>query len=237
MHGHGFTVSRFAKVDTIGIVESYHDISGLKQVEGELRKLHQAVHQASSTIVITDPEGRIEYVNPAILPDDRVFDCTNAIGSKLRGCSNRVSKTHDMYRELWQTISSGKEWHGELERTGERTAASTGRTFPFPPSLTTRGRIVNYLAVKDDITDRKRTELEMKGYAEDLAKKNALLTELAAAAERANEAKTQFLANMSHELRTPLHGILSFAAFGIKKSGRRDEGETPRVLPAHRRER
>lgn len=50
-----------------------------------------------------------------------------------------------------------------------------------------------------------------------LAEKNSLLTELAAAAERANEAKTQFLANMSHELRTPLHGILSFAGFGIKK--------------------
>ena len=210
------TVSPFrdSRGEITGVVQSYHDISAIKQAEGELRKLHQAVHQASSTIVITDPEGRIEYVNP------QFCRITGYSLEEVMGQNPRLLKSgeqdDEVYRELWRTISSGREWHGEL-RNRRKDGSLYWEDVSISPVFDERGAIVNYLAVKDDITDRKRTETELKGYAQDLAGKNALLTELAAAAERANEAKTQFLANMSHELRTPLHGILSFATFGIKK--------------------
>ena len=80
-----------------------------------------------------------------------------------------------------------------------------------------------------DITERKRREEELDRYrahleelvaerTEELRRANQSLVVMCQAAEQANEAKTRFLNNMSHELRTPLHGILSFAAFGLKES-------------------
>ncbi|MBN1589520.1 MAG: PAS domain-containing sensor histidine kinase [Pirellulales bacterium] len=70
-----------------------------------------------------------------------------------------------------------------------------------------------------DITERKKSEQELKEYARVLESTNRALAEASLKAEAANCAKSEFLANMSHELRTPLHGILSFATFGIKRSG------------------
>lgn len=92
-------------------------------------------------------------------------------------------------------------------------------------------RPVGVLGVSRDITERKQVETELsdaKTHVDEinrqLARSNDQLTEaierakaLATSAESANQAKSEFLANMSHELRTPLHGILSFAAFGIRK--------------------
>ena len=170
------TVSPFrdSRGEIIGVVQSYHDISAIKQAEGELRKLHQAVHQASSTIVITDPAGTIEYVNPQFC---RVsgYSLEEVIGQNPRRLRSG-EQDDEVYRELWETISSGREWHGEL-RNRRRDGSLYWEDVSISPVLDERGTIVNYLAVKDDITDRKRTEMELKGYAQDLAGKNALLTE------------------------------------------------------------
>ena len=101
-----------------------------------------------------------------------------------------------VYQELWHTIVAGGEWRGELcnrkkngELYWELAAISAIRGDD--------GAIAHFIAVKEDITDRKGME--------------ELLRHAKASAEAANFAKSQFLANMSHELRTPLNSILGFS--------------------------
>jgi hypothetical protein len=102
----------------------------------------------------------------------------------------------EVYTDLWRTIAAGGEWRGELcnrKKSGELywelAAISAVRDV--------EGGISHYLAVKEDITDRKAME--------------DLLWQAKATAEAANRAKSRFLADMSHELRTPLNSILGFS--------------------------
>jgi signal transduction histidine kinase/CheY-like chemotaxis protein len=100
-----------------------------------------------------------------------------------------------MYNELWETISSGKIWRGEFhnkKKNGELFWESAS----VSPILNEKGKIINYIKVAEDITEKKITEKE--------------LIEAKEKAEESNRLKSAFLANMSHEIRTPMNGILGF---------------------------
>ena len=199
------------------LLENIVDISDRKRAESKLRMLHQAVEQASSSIVITDPEGTIVYVNPRYC-EQTGYSVEESLGQNPRMLKSG-NQDNRVYRELWQTISAGKQWSGELYNR-RRDGSLFWEQVSISPVFDDQGMIANYLAVKDDITGIKRAKSALEHSTADPAEKNALLTELAATAEKANQANPQFLANMSHELRMPLHGILSFASFGIEKSRR-----------------
>ena len=152
------------------------------------------VEESPTTVVITDPLGNIEYVN------DKFTLLTGYAREEVVGRNPRILKSGvqgpEIYRDLWRTISAGREWRGELcnrKKSGdlywELVAISAIRDAD--------GQIGHYLGVKEDITDRKAME--------------ELLREATATAEAANRAKSRFLADMSHELRTPLNSILGFS--------------------------
>ncbi|MGZ9033712.1 MAG: PAS domain S-box protein, partial [Rhodospirillales bacterium] len=88
------------------------DISERKRAETELRRLYQAIQQSPSSVVITDPEGRIVYVNP------KFCELTGYAGDEVIGQNPRVLKSGytspDEYKTLWETISSGRVWQGEF---------------------------------------------------------------------------------------------------------------------------
>ncbi len=83
-----------------------------KRAEEELRKLSRAVEQSASTIIITDTQGFIEYANP------RFTEITGYALEEARGQHTRFLGSGytpiEEYERLWQTITSGKEWHGEF---------------------------------------------------------------------------------------------------------------------------
>ncbi len=125
----------------------------------ELRLFSRAVEQSASTIVITDPQGNIEYVNPAFT---RITGYTR---EEAIGQTPRILKSGkhppELYEEMWQTISSGGVWQGELINK-KKNGDLYWEAATISPILDEEGRIIHYLAVKDDITIRKEMERKLQ---------------------------------------------------------------------------
>ncbi len=121
----------------------------------EILRLSVAVEQNPASIVITDLKGNIEYVNP------KFCDLTGYSKSEVIGKNPRVLKAQgnepEMYKDLWTTILAGKEWKGEF-----KNKKKDGEVYWELASISAvknlKGEIVNYLAIKEDITKRKQTE-------------------------------------------------------------------------------
>ena len=167
-----------------------------KESEENKAKLSMAIEQNPTSIVITNKEGTIEYVNPITI------EMTGYSQSELVGSTPGIFKSgkHDnpFYNQLWETINSGKTWEGEIlnrKKNGELFWEKS----VISPIITDNNLITHFVAVKEDITDRK-----------------SMITQLEEAKDHAEESdrlKSAFLANMSHEIRSPLNGIIGFASF------------------------
>lgn len=149
------------------------DITGLKETERERDRLFAAIEQSADTVVITDTEGAILYVNPAF---ERItgYSRRSAIGKNPRLLK---SGRHDreFYKEMWSAIKSGKVWEGKFVNK-KRDGSLYEELATISPVRDSTGTIVNFVAVKRDIT------------------KEAMLA----------KARDYFTAITSHELRTPL---------------------------------
>ena len=131
------------------------DITEHKQAEGELRKLSQAVQQSPASVIITNLEGNIEYVNSKAL-ELSGYTLEEVIGKNPRIFSSG-EKTGDDYNKLWTTINSGKEWRGEFHnknKNGELYWVSSS----INPIVNERGEIIHFLATQENITKRKQAE-------------------------------------------------------------------------------
>ncbi|MBF0498364.1 MAG: DUF3365 domain-containing protein, partial [Deltaproteobacteria bacterium] len=95
-----------------GVLMSMRDITSRKQSEEELRKLSVAVMQSPAAVIITDPHGRIEYVNPRFT-EISGYSIEEAVGRNPRLLKSG-SHPPELYQTLWETITAGNEWRGEL---------------------------------------------------------------------------------------------------------------------------
>jgi len=195
-----------------GSIWVYADISERHKAEQEIHKLLQAVEQSPVSIVITDREGLIEYVNP------RFTKVTGYTSDEALGQNPRMLQSgetpRETYEQLWQTLLAGKEWRGVV-----RNKRKNGELFweeaSISPILDEKGEATHYLAVKEDITERKQIEDELeqhRAHLEDLVdRRTADLSAALAAAKVADQAKDAFLANVSHEIRTPLNAVIGLS--------------------------
>jgi PAS domain S-box-containing protein len=157
----------------------------------ELRKLTRAVEQSGSTIVITDLEGDIEYVNPAF---SRItgYSEQEAIGENPRILKSGEHPP-EMYEEMWKTISGGEVWRGELINK-KKDGQLYWEAATISPINDEAGNIVHYLAVKRDITARKQAEEAQRRYAAELEAQNAELD--------------AFSHTVAHDLKNPLTALI-----------------------------
>ena len=131
------------------------NITERKQAEGQLRKLSSAVEHSPSAILITDADGKIEYVNPK-------FTAVNGYTlHDVRGKTPRILKSDktppEVYTKLWQTILSGKEWRGEF--LNRRKNGELYWEYASISAITdSTGAVTHFVSVNEDVTARKEAE-------------------------------------------------------------------------------
>ena len=181
---------------SLAIVGTVQDVSlNKKSVEAErqIKLFKKAIEHTPVSVVVTDKNGFIEYVNP------KFSALTGYSLDEVKGKNPRVlqSGKHSLsfYKELWETILSGNEWKGEFhnkKKNGELYIESA----IISPIFNRHGEVTYFVAVKEDITEKKK-----------------MLEDLIKAKEKAEEndtLKTAFLNNISHEIRTPFNGMLGY---------------------------
>jgi PAS domain S-box-containing protein len=195
--------------------------------EQEHRTRIQAVMQAAGDGIITaDESGRIGSFNAAA---ERVFGYEAA---EVLGQSLAMLIPTDLRPQYLELLARCRQDGGNRNAALHREVTGFRKDGTHVPldlvlSAVPVGDRLLLIAIARDVTERKQREEELARYrmhleelveerTAELARTNKDLEQMCRAAEEANSAKSTFLANMSHELRTPLHGILSFAAFGVK---------------------
>ena len=128
-----------------------------KNAEEEIHKLSKAVEQNPASIVITNTNGDIEYVNP------KFCDLTGYTREEVLGKNPRILKSEttpfELFIELWDTILSGNEWHGELQNK-KKNGEHYWESALISPIINENRQITHFIAIKEDITERKRAEEE-----------------------------------------------------------------------------
>jgi len=172
------------------LVLTFTDISERINANKEISKLSTAVEQSDISIVITDTNGNIEYTN------HQFTELTGYTADEARGKNPRLlnagTQAKEYYAEMWETIKSGKTWNGEFHNK-KKNGELFWETVSINPIKET-GKIVNFLAIKKDITKLKKINKELVSAKEQ--------------AQQSDRLKSAFLLNMSHEIRTPMNGIL-----------------------------
>ncbi|WP_366183761.1 response regulator [Flavobacterium ovatum] len=181
--------------NAVGILGVTRDISERKAISDKLIQLSRAVEQSPTLVEITDIKGNIEYINPKFT-ETTGYSFKEVVGKNPRFLKSGYT-TDKEYKNLWNTITSGGEWRGEFHNK-RKDGTLYWEEALISSIKNSEGEITHYLALKSDITEKKK-----------------ILNELIVAKEKAEESdrlKSAFLANMSHEIRTPMNGILGFSA-------------------------
>lgn len=168
-----------------------------KLAEVQLKKLSLAVEHSPDYVVITDVLGNIEYVNP------KFTQITGYTFVEVVGKNPRILKSGKMspeiYENLWKTIISGKEWHGELQNR-KKNGELYWERISLSPIFDSKGSITHFVAVNEDITFRKQMEEELKSHHDQLEllvnERTRQLKEANEVLERSEERYRSMLDNM-----------------------------------------
>jgi len=179
------------------------DITERKATDDRLRQLSRSVEQAPVTIVITDLQGSILYANPSFTRSTG-YTLAEAYGKNPRILKSGLTPA-EVYGVLWATICAGQVWQGELQNRKKNGELFTEYAV-IAPVLDASGAIGNYVAIKEDITQRKQSELALQN---SLQEKVALLHEV------------------HHRVKNNLQVITSLLRL---QAGRSDQPETRNVL-------
>jgi PAS domain S-box-containing protein len=187
-------------IDEEGHITNYlsvkEDITDQVQSEKLIRTLNKAIEQSPSSIIITNAEGKIEFMNKKFRSSMQ-YTFKELKGKKPR-IFNPGHQPQELFDLMWKTLRSGKVWEGEFLNR-KKNKSHFWEYVIISPLLSKDGSISNYIIIMEDITEKRR-----------------MLDALIKAKEKAEESdrlKTAFLHNISHEIRTPMNAIIGFSTF------------------------
>lgn len=217
-----------ALTETARAISDHHDFSvrAIKQSDDELGLLtdafnqlltqihaHKAALDEHAIVAITDPQGRITYVN------DKFCAISKYSREELLGQDHRIinSGHHptEFIRDLWTTIARGHVWKGEIKNRAKDGSIYWVDT-TIVPFLKPDGKPYQYVAIRADITRRKLVEEEIRQLNQEL---EVRVAERTAQLEAANKELEAFSYSVSHDLRAPLRHIDGFVGLLIKSDG------------------
>ncbi len=139
----------------IGILGISRDITQRKQLELDLRKLSRAIENSPTSIVITDVDGKIEFVNPKFCKVTG-YSADEVLGQNPRALKSGLQSA-GFYQQMWNQLTAGKEWRGEFHNK-KKNGELYWEFASIAPVKNDRGETESYVAVKEDITERKESE-------------------------------------------------------------------------------
>lgn len=142
-----------------GKIVTARDVTERRRTDAQLRQLQRAVEQSPVSVVITDTQGCIEYVNP------HFTQLTGYTPAEALGQNPSILKTghtpREVYADMWQMLAAGRDWHGEFLNR-KKNGDLYWEDAHMAPVTDAAGRVTHYVAVKEDITARKQTEAELQ---------------------------------------------------------------------------
>ncbi len=159
------------------VMSAIRDITARKQAEAQLHLHTTALEAAANGIMITDREGTITWVNSA------VTRLTGYTAEEMLGRNSRFLKSghHDtaFYQHIWGTILAGQVWHGEMMNR-RKDGGLYAEEQTIAPVRDSQGQITHFIAVKQDITARKRADADLAAANAELAQLYTTMRDLAA---------------------------------------------------------
>lgn len=160
LHAHS-TVVHFGAAEIIGRVGTVEDITARRQAEELMRLQEAALRSAANVMVITNRKGNIVWANPAFTTTTG-YALEEVVGRNpriLRGAEPLRPPPPNFYADLWRTIRNGRVWHGEFYNR-RKDGMPLIEDATITPVRDLQGVITHYVAVKQDITERKHQEEE-----------------------------------------------------------------------------
>ncbi len=147
----------------IGVICTAIDITARKEAEEHIRTLSQAVEQSPVAVVITDNMGDIQYVNPQFTRTTG-YEPYEAIGKNPRILKAGL-QPYNFYTRLWSTICAGYVWSGKFHNK-KKNGELYWEYQSISPVIGENGKIINFVAVKIDDTERVNAENEIRKIAQ-----------------------------------------------------------------------
>jgi len=191
----------------------------VRESEKKLKQLSQAVEQSPVSIVITDTAGTIEYVNPKFI-EITEYSRDEVIGKNPRVLKSGHTPSHE-YDRLWEMLMSGQEWNGEFHNR-KKSGELYWEFARVSPIINANGETTHFLAVKEDITERKRAQENLRRIEERLRQSEKM------------EAVGQLAGGIAHDFNNVLGGIIGFTdlSLGLAEKGSVLEANLEKVLKA-----
>lgn len=193
-------IGEFDESNTLVALNGYViDITERKKAEKLIKTLSNAIEQSPLTVIITNSEGKIEYVNKKFTETTQYS--FEEVKDKTPVIFDKVHFDETEYRQMWDVLNHGDVWIGEY-LNHKKDGTPMWEEVTVAPIYIDSKIINNYVIITENITEKKK-----------------ILEELITAKEKAEESdklKSAFLANMSHEIRTPMNSILGFTGL-LKK--------------------
>lgn len=185
----------------VGRVWSFRDVTARHQADTELHKLSRATEASPASIVITDSEGTIEYVNPKFV-EVTGYTVEEAIG-KNPTILKSGEQPAEFYKELWETITAGREWRGQIKNK-KKNGELYWESASISPIRNAANEISHFVAVKQDITERKQAEEDLQRNYEALERFRRLAVEreikMVKLKEEVNELLSQLGTNKKYKI-------------------------------------